>query len=83
MRPESFPMDTVIFTGHVELEEYKADRQKECEELEIAGKLENHVVKKEITTSWLKIVKFFGYIFLFSGILLVILIIYSLIAGKY
>lgn len=83
LRPQAFPMDTVIFTGHVELEEYKADRPKEIEELEKAGTLENHVVRKEITSSWLKIVKVFGYIFLLSGIILVILIIFSLIAGKY
>jgi cytochrome b subunit of formate dehydrogenase len=83
LRPEAFPMDTVIFTGHVELEEYKIDRPKEWEQLQKSGNLEKVVVKKEITSSWLKIVKFFGYIFLVSGIILAILIIYSLIAGKY
>ena len=83
LRPEAFPMDTVIFTGHVEAEEYKADRPKEWEELEAAGTLEDRIVKKEFTSSWMKIVKFFGYIFLFTGIILVILIIYSLITGKY
>jgi predicted CXXCH cytochrome family protein len=83
LRPEAFPMDTVIFTGHVELEEYKIDRPKEWEELQKSGNLEKVVVKKEITSSWMKIVKFFGYIFLASGIILAILIIYSLIAGKY
>ena len=31
LRPESFPMDTVIFTGHVPLEEYKEDRPREVE----------------------------------------------------
>ncbi len=83
LRPEAFPMDTVIFTGHVEAEEYKKDRPKEWEELEKSGKLDSYVVKKEISTSWMKIVKFFGFLFLFTGILLVILIIFSLIAGKY
>ncbi len=83
LRPEAFPMDTVIFTGHVELEEYKADRPKEWEEIEKSGDMNRVIVKTEITSSWLKIVKFFGYIFLFSGVILVILIIYSLIAGKY
>jgi len=83
LRPEAFPMDTVIFTGHVEAEEYKVDRPKEWEELEAAGTLEDRIVKKEFTSSWMKIVKFFGYLFLFTGIILVILIIYSLITGKY
>ncbi|MCX6230077.1 MAG: hypothetical protein NTZ33_00915 [Bacteroidetes bacterium] len=83
LRPEAFPMDTVIFTGHVELEEYKKDRPKEYEELEKSGKLHKFVVQKEISTPFLKTVKFFGYLFLFSGIILAILIIFSLIAGKY
>jgi len=83
LRPESFPMDTVIFTGHVPVEEYKKDRQEEYEELEKAGKLENVVVKKDIPLSWIKFIKVFGYIFLFTGLLLVILIVYSLIRGQY
>ena len=83
LRPESFPMDTVIFTGHVPVDEYKKDRPKEYEELEKAGKLDTVIVKKEISDSWLKFVKTFGFIFLFTGIALVILIIYSLIAGHY
>ena len=83
LRPEAFPMDTVIFTGHVEAEEYKIDRPKEWEEMENAGTLDNFVVKKEIKSSWLKVVKFFGYLFLITGLLLVILIIFSLIAGTY
>jgi len=83
LRPEAFPMDTVIFTGHVELEEYKIDRPKEYELMEESGELESFVVKTEITKSWLKIVKFFGFVALSTGIFLVILIIYSLIEGKY
>ncbi|MFA6924520.1 MAG: cytochrome c3 family protein, partial [Bacteroidales bacterium] len=83
IRPESFPMDTVIFTGHVPLEEYKKDRPREYRELKKSGMLENVVVKKEITSSWLSFIKIFGYIFLMLGITLVVLIIYSLIAGKY
>ena len=83
LRPEAFPMDTVIFTGHVEAEEYKIDRPKEWKELEENGTLEERIVKKEYKSSVMKYVKFFGYLFLFSGIILVILIIVSLIIGKY
>ena len=79
LRPESFPMDTVIFTGHVEIDEYKADRPREFEELENSGMLENVTVKKEFTKHQMKIVRFFGFIFLFTGIILVIFIIYSLL----
>jgi len=83
MRPESFPMDTVIFTGHVPIEEYEEDRQREISELKEDGKLENSVVEKEISLSWIKFVKIFGYTALFTGIILVILIIFSMIFGKY
>ncbi|MBN2237190.1 MAG: hypothetical protein JW729_06495 [Bacteroidales bacterium] len=83
LRPESFPMDTVIFTGYVPLEEYKKDRPREYEELVSSGKIDQVVVEKELSTSWIKTVKFFGYLFLFTGITIVILIVYSMIAGVY
>lgn len=79
LRPESFPMDTVIFTGHVPLEEYKEDRPREYEELKRSGKLEKVTVVKEFSKQKIRTVKIFGFIALFSGIILVALIIYSLI----
>ena len=79
LRPEAFPMDTVIFTGKVQIDEYKEDRPREFEELEKSGKLQEVIVKTEFTKQRMKIVKFFGYIFLFSGLVIVILIIYSLL----
>ena len=83
LRPEAFPMDTVIFTGHVPLEEFKADRPREYAELEESGKLNDAIVKTEITSSWMKIVKTAGFIFLSIGLLLIILILFSLITGYY
>lgn len=83
LRPESFPMDTVIFTGHVPLEEYIKDRPREYKELVESGKLDRVVVEKEMSKGWINTVKFFGYLFLSLGIIMVILIIYSLIAGVY
>lgn len=79
LRPESFPMDTVIFTGHVPVDEYKADRPREFEELEQSGKLEEVTVKKEFTKKQMLLVRTFGFIFLFTGIILIIFIIYSLL----
>jgi cytochrome b subunit of formate dehydrogenase len=79
LRPESFPMDTVIFTGHVELEEYKADRPREYEDLEKSGMLESVVVRKDFSKKQMRLVKIFGYIFLFTGIVQIIFIIYSLL----
>jgi hypothetical protein len=83
LRPESFPMDTVIFTGHVPLEEYKKDRPREYQELVESGKLDQVVVEKEFSASWMKIVKFFGFTFLSLGVIMVILIVYSLLLGVY
>ncbi len=83
LRPESFPMDTVIFTGHVPLEEYKKDRPKEYQELVDSGKIDDVVVEKEMSKSKIKTVKFFGYLFLTLGVIMVILIVYSLIFGAY
>ncbi len=81
LRPESFPMDTVIFTGHVPVEEYKKDRSAEYEELEKSGKLEKLVSKRAFSKLRMRIIKFFGFIFLSVGIILVVLIIYSLLSG--
>lgn len=80
-RPEAFPMDTVIFTGLAPLDEYKKDRPKEYEELVESGRIDELVVEKEITPWKLKFVKTAGFIFLGTGIIMVILIIYSLLAG--
>lgn len=79
LRPESFPMDTVIFTGHVPLEEYKHDRPRDYERLVESGKLENYVVEKEFSKKKMRMVKIFGFAALGAGIILVVLIIYSLI----
>jgi len=83
LRPESFPMDTVIFTGYVPLEEYKKDRPREYQELIDSGQLDKVVVEREFSPSWLKTVKFFGFLFLSLGIVMVILIVYSLLMGVY
>ena len=65
------------------MDEYKKDRPKEYKELVESGKLDTVVVEKEFSKSWLKTIKFFGYLFLGIGIAIVLLIIYSLIAGRY
>ena len=79
MRPESFPMDTVIFTGYVLEEEYKKDRPHEYEQLIKKDKLKDVLVEKEFTKEKMRWIKLFGFVALFSGIALIILIIYSLI----
>ncbi|MBN2773639.1 MAG: cytochrome b/b6 domain-containing protein [Prolixibacteraceae bacterium] len=79
LRPEAFPMDTVIFTGHIPLDEFKEDRPREYEELEKSGKLNSLVTELKISKNKMLLIKLFGFIFLFTGIFLVVLIIYSLL----
>jgi predicted CXXCH cytochrome family protein len=81
LRPESFPMDTVIFTGLVPLKEFKIVRPQEYEELKSSGQLRKRMVRKDITPRWEKLVKVFGGIFLTTGIVLIVLIIYSTLFG--
>jgi predicted CXXCH cytochrome family protein len=82
LRPDAFPMDTVIFTGTVPMEEYKHDRPREYEELKNSGKLKKVVVKKdEETSKWDRAIRIFGYTMLTIGLTLVVLIIYSMLFG--
>lgn len=81
LRPESFPMDPVIFTGLVPLDEYKADRPEEYKYLKESGKLKKVITLTEIPPKRMLAVRFFGYTLLFIGISLIILIIYSMLLG--
>ena len=44
-RPEKFPLDTVMFTGSWDLEEFKHERPLEYARLKESGELEKHLVK--------------------------------------
>lgn len=79
-RPEKFPMDTVIFTGRVPLEEFKKDRPREYQEMVESGELESRLVDPlpPIVVRGLKI---FGWTALSLGLLLIALIIYAEIFG--
>ena len=63
----------------VPLEEYKEDRPHEFEQLEKSGKLKDVLVEREFSQKRMTTIKIFGFIALFTGIILVGLIIYSLI----
>ena len=69
--------------GDVSEEDYKEDRPHEYEQLILKGKLEDVLVEKEFSSQKMKWIKTFGFVALFTGIILVGLIIYSLIAGTY
>jgi cytochrome b subunit of formate dehydrogenase len=79
-RPDKFPMDPVIFTGSIPLEEFKEDRPREYEELVESGKLEELLVDPKPTyiVRWRKV---FGFVALFIGLSLVIIIIVAQLIG--
>jgi predicted CXXCH cytochrome family protein len=81
LRPESFPLDPVIFTGVVPLDEYMEDRPEEYKYLKESGKLKKNVILTEIGSKQMLAVRIFGYIFLALGISLILLIIYSMLFG--
>ncbi len=79
-RPDKFPMDTVIFTGRVPLEELKQDRPREYEEL-----IKTHDIKRHLAEPLPEMVvkgsKIFGGVALTIGISLILLIIWAEIFG--
>jgi predicted CXXCH cytochrome family protein len=81
LRPDAFPMDTVIFTGTVPFEHYRHDRPREYEMLKESGRLKKVLIKKETQPKWEKAVKIFGFTFLALGLSLIVLIIYSMLFG--
>jgi cytochrome b subunit of formate dehydrogenase len=81
LRPESFPLDPVIFTGLVSLDEYKEDRPEEYKHLKESGQLKKAVQLREISPRRMLAVRIFGYSFLLLGICMIVLIIYSMLFG--
>jgi hypothetical protein len=81
LRPESFPLDPVIFTGIVPLDEYRKDRPEEYRYLKNEDKLKKVMKLAEISPRKKWAIRVFGFSLLFLGILLVLLIIYSMLTG--
>ena len=81
LRPESFPLDPVIFTGLVPLDEYRKDRPEEYRFLKDEDKLKKVMQLKEVSPRKMLAIRIFGFTLLFIGISLVLLIIYSMIFG--
>ena len=75
-RPEKFPIDTVIFTTGVPLEELKKDRPREYRELVENGQLESLMMPApvpEASRKW----KRFGFAALGIGLMLIVLMLYA------
>lgn len=78
LRPENFPMDTVIFTGKMTLARFMEERQTEYERLVEEGRLEEIFV--EPPTRFARIAStIFGFAAYISGLLMVIAIFITLL----
>jgi len=77
-RPEKFPIDTIIFTGGMPLEEFKHDRPREYQEMVERGTLESHLMEPPlpvIARMWRRL----GFTALGIGLTLIALILYAMI----
>ena len=78
LRPEKFPLDPVIFTGQISLDELKQERPREYAMLLAEGRLEE--VKCERAPKWLRIsARVIGFTALFIGVSLILAVIYSML----
>jgi len=78
LRPEKFPMDIVIFSGRVPLEEFKLDRPVEYAELVEKKELEKYLVE-QYPPIVIKGMIIFGWTALAIGFSIIIWIIYAMI----
>ena len=78
LRPEKFPMDIVIFSGRMSLEELKQDKPKEWDELVQSGRLEQHLVDP-YPPIMIRAIRMFGWAALTLGFGMVIWIIYAMV----
>lgn len=78
LRPEKFPMDTTVFTGHVPLAELKRDKPLEYEALVASGRLEANLEEPQPLIV-LKTIRVFAWIALAIGFSIVVWIIYAML----
>ncbi len=78
LRPEKFPMDIVVFTGRMPVEEFQHDKPAEYEALVASGELEKYLVEP-YQPIVIRAVKVFGWTALTLGFSIVVWIIYAMV----
>lgn len=78
LRPEKFPMDTVVFTGHMPLAELKRDKPSEYETLQAQGKIQQYLAEPQPEIV-VKTIRVFAWIALGIGFSVIVWIIYAMI----
>ncbi len=81
LRPEKFPMDTVIFTGRMSVEELREDKPAEYDALVASGELEEHLVEP-YQPIVIRTFRAFGWTALTAGILIVLWIVYAMLFAR-
>jgi cytochrome b subunit of formate dehydrogenase len=78
LRPEKFPMDIVVFSGRMPLDEFKRDKPLEYEALVRSGELKKHLVDA-YPPIVIRAIRAFGWTALTIGLSIVVWIIYAMI----
>jgi len=78
LRPEKFPMDTTVFTGHMPLAELKRDKPLEYEALVASGQLDAHLEEPQPEVV-VRAIRGFAWIALSIGFFIVVWIIYAMV----
>ena len=79
-RPDRFPMDTVIFTGRMSLEELREDRPREYRKMIKTRDFKKHLVDP-LPDYVVRGMKIFGACALVTGLVLIVLIIWAQVFG--
>ncbi len=78
LRPEKFPMDTTVFTGHMPLAELKRDKPLEYQALVESGQLESYMEEPQPEIV-VRTIRAFAWIALSIGFSVVVWIIYAML----
>jgi cytochrome b subunit of formate dehydrogenase len=78
LRPEKFPMDTVVFTGRMPVAEFKRDKPAEYEALVASGKLEENLVEPYQPVV-IRTIRAFAWTALAIGTSMVLWIVYAML----
>ncbi|PSM51879.1 RHOD and Cytochrom_C3 domain-containing protein [Campylobacter blaseri] len=78
-RANKFPMDMVIFSGHLTEEELKQEREPWYNRLKESGKLEELKVKNDNFNAWKTFSYFIGYAMVITGFIFLFMMIYAFI----
>ncbi len=78
LRPEKFPMDTVVFTGRMPVAEFRRDKPAEYDALVAAGQLEANLVEAYQPVV-IRTIRTFAWIALGVGTFMVLWIVYAMV----